>query len=97
MEQEGEQLIRREVQAGLPGLDQGVELLGQKPEAIGAFQATTLRGVGDAVEVSRGYGVRQLDQGVEGQKLAGQEVEQEFARAVGEGADPFPDGGASRA
>ena len=97
VEQEGEQLMCREVQAGLPGLDQGVELLGQKPETMGSFQSTTFRGVGDAVEVSRGRCVRQLDQRVEGQKLVEQEVEQEFACAVGEGSDPFPGGGAGRA
>jgi hypothetical protein len=68
-------------------------MLGQEPEAIGAFQARVPDGIGNAVEVGRSVGVRQLDQGIEGQQSMDQEIEQQMACAIGEGSYPLPDGG----
>jgi hypothetical protein len=39
---------------------------------------------------------RQLYEGIQGQELVGQAVEQEFARAIGAGSDPLADGRAGR-
>jgi hypothetical protein len=60
---------------------------------MGAFQAGAPDGIGNPVEVRRGASVWQLDQGIEGQQPMDQEVEQQVARAIGEGSHPFPDGG----
>ena len=96
MEHKGEQLIRRKVQTGSFDLDQSVEMLGQQPEAVSAFHAATFEGVADAVKMVGRWRIRQRCQGVKFQKLAGQEIEQELARAVGKGGDPFPNSRASR-
>ena len=96
MKQEREQLVRRKVQTGSFGLDQSVEMLGQKPETVSAFYAATFGRIADAVEMAGRRRIWQICQGVESQKLAGQEIEQEFARAVGKGGDPFPNSRASR-
>jgi len=101
VKQKGKQLSRREVETGLSGLDLGIELLGQEPEEISSFQSPTFDGIGDAVEVLGWCGVLSLSkgcvwqfgQGIKGQELAGHNVQQEFARSVGEGAEPLPDGG----
>jgi hypothetical protein len=75
-------LTHCKVQAGLPGLDEGIELLGQEPEAMGTLQAMAPSGGGDAIEVVRRPGVRQCDQGLESQESAGQAVKQEMTCTV---------------
>ena len=42
MKQKREELSGREMEVGLPLLDQDVDLLGQKPEGMGLLQATAL-------------------------------------------------------
>jgi len=92
VEQEGEELRGPKVEPGLPQLDLGVEMLGQQPEAMRPGQAAVLDGVRNALEVFRCCAVGEQSQWVQGDQSAGQQVEQEFTRAVGKGADPLPNG-----
>jgi hypothetical protein len=96
VEQEGEETSSFKVEPGLPDLDLGVELLGQQPEVMRTGQAAVLDGVRDALEMFRWRAVREPGQWIQGHQAAGQQVQQEFTRTVGEGADPLPNGRASR-
>jgi hypothetical protein len=91
MEHKGKELVGREVQPGQPGLDLGVEPFRQKPEGMGAFQATALDRIADALKMA-GRLVWQFDRGVEGEQVTEQDVEQEMTCPVGKGAHPLPDG-----
>jgi len=90
MEHKGKELVGSEVQPGQPGLDLGVEPFRQKPEGMGAFQATALERIADALKMA-GRLVWQFDRGVEGEQVTEQDVEQEMTRPVGKGAYPLPD------
>ena len=92
MEHEGEELRSPKVEPGLSDLDLGVELLGQQPEMVGTRQAAALDWVRDALEMFRWRAVREPGQWIQGQQLAGQQVQQELTRTVGERADPLPNG-----
>ncbi len=51
MQEEGEQLARCKVQTGGAELELSIEMLGEEPEEMGAFQTQPIDGIRDAMEV----------------------------------------------